>query len=103
MGKMRHSSAPSEVNKCYKIPNNNLPLELIFDLFPRIRQVLNFIFVLLKQFLFAIRLPLRPNSFYFILTCLIMSVAISIVLCLRSIFLATTCDFIFPVLIHFYF
>lgn len=86
MGKMRQRAARSEVNKCYKIPNNNLPLEFIFDLFPGIRQVLNFIFVLLKQFLFAIRPPLRPNSFYFILPRLVMSVAISIVLCLRDLY-----------------
>ena len=90
-GKMRPNSVQGTINKYYKIPNNNLALALILGLFLGIRQVLSFLVFHKQTQLIVIKLLLRPNSFplYFIWAYLIMSIAVSMVLHLGVMLLAT--------------
>ena len=90
-GKMRPNSVQGTINKYYKIPNNNLALALILGLFLGIRQVLSFLVFHKQTQLIVIKLLLRPNSFplYFIWAYLIMAIAVSMVLHLGVMLLAT--------------
>ena len=90
MGKMRLNSVQGTINKYYKIPNSNLALALILDLFIGIRQVLSFLVFHKQTQLIVIKLLLRPNCFplYFILAYLIMAIAVSMVLYLGLMLLA---------------
>lgn len=100
---MRQSSVQGAINKYYKLPNNNLALELIFNLFLGIRQGLNSLVFHKQTQLIVMKPLLRRKSFhfYFILAYLIMAIAVSLVLCLRLRLPVTTCNLIFPVPIHF--